>query len=65
MKTEGAMHTLDAYGTAPDQGADCQRCQKSLGEAWSSGQLCSDCGLDYELSRPETRWIDDGDLRAA
>ena len=48
--------------TAAYQGAVCQSCQKPLLEAWrSSGQLCCECGLDYELSHPETRWIDESD----
>ena len=48
--------------TAAYQGAVCQSCQKPLLEAWrSSGQLCCECGLDYELFHPETRWIDESD----
>jgi len=44
------------------QGAVCQSCRKPLLEAWkSSGQLCFECGLDYELFHPETRWIDESD----
>jgi hypothetical protein len=40
----------------------CQRCGSPLGNPWrSGGQLCWQCGIDHELFRPETRWMDEGD----
>jgi len=57
MKTEGAMQTLDGI---PGSTVECQRCQMPLVEAWrSGGQLCCECGLEYELLHPEMRWISD------
>jgi len=43
-----------------DGGAVCQRCQRPLDNPWrSGGQLCWQCGIDYELFCPETRWTDE------
>jgi hypothetical protein len=42
--------------------AVCQRCQITLGNPWrSGGQLCWQCGIDYELFHPETRWVSEAD----
>jgi pimeloyl-ACP methyl ester carboxylesterase len=41
----------------------CQNCGGPLATAWrAGGQLCSQCGLNDELFRPETRWMDGGGL---
>ena len=46
-----------AEGSAPI----CQNCGGLLATAWrTGGQLCSQCGLNDELFRPETRWMDGG-----
>ena len=40
--------------------AVCQRCQRPLDNPWrTGGQLCWQCGIDYELFCPETRWTDE------
>jgi|GEM_PF-5147466 len=42
----------------------CQKCQVVLGNPWrDGGNLCWQCGSDYDLFHPETRWIDDSDSR--
>ncbi len=45
----------------------CQNCGQPLVNAWrTGGQLCCPCGLNEELFRPETRWLNAGgpvDLR--
>ncbi len=39
----------------------CQNCGGPLVTAWrTGGQLCGQCGLNDELFRPETRWMDAG-----
>jgi len=40
----------------------CQKCQVVIGNPWrDGGNLCWQCGSDYDLFHPETRWIDDSD----
>jgi pimeloyl-ACP methyl ester carboxylesterase len=48
-----------AHSDGADREATCQNCGGPLCVAWrTGGQLCSQCGLNDELFRPETRWID-------
>ena len=56
-----ALTTMSkTYLRRPDPTAICQRCQRLLGDPWrSGGQLCWQCGIDYELFHPETRRMDE------
>jgi len=40
-----------------DQSKVCRGCRRSVGDPWkTAGELCWQCGVDFELSHPETRW---------
>src|SRR5712692_904988 len=57
----GAMQNLDPM--AGVERAVCQNpaCQRPLSNTWrKGGRLCCECGLNHELSHPETRWMDSG-----
>jgi len=60
LPAEAPIEMSKTYLRRPDPTAVCQRCQRPLGDLWRSGrQLCWQCGIDYELFHPETRWRDE------
>jgi len=55
--SEAPTRRLTPVSKAMDRSKVCRGCRRAVGDPWrTAGQLCWQCGVDFELSRPETRW---------
>jgi len=55
--SEAPTQRLTLVSQAMDRSKVCRGCRRAVGDPWrTAGHLCWQCGVDFELSRPETRW---------